>query len=72
MLLSGSPVDRSVRLSEIVRAGLDTKPDADALVSTTARWTWRQLEDVTMRLAVGFADFGLQPGDRIASLMPNR
>lgn len=72
MLLSGSPVDRSVRLSEIVRAGLDTKPDADALVSTTARWTWRQLEDVTIRLAVGFVDFGLQPGDRIASLMPNR
>ncbi|MDM4719467.1 class I adenylate-forming enzyme family protein [Micromonospora sp. WMMA1363] len=72
MLLSGSPVDRSVCLSEILRVGLDAKPDGDALVSTTARWTWRQLEDVTTRLAVGFVDFGLRPGDRIASLMPNR
>lgn len=72
MLLSGGPVDQSVSVSEILRVGLDTKPDGDALVSVTARWTWQQLEDVTTRLAVGFGDFGLRPGDRVASLMPNR
>jgi acyl-CoA synthetase (AMP-forming)/AMP-acid ligase II len=34
--------------------------------------SWRELERVTTALAGGYRGLGLQPGDRIASLMPNR
>jgi long-chain acyl-CoA synthetase len=52
--------------------GLAAKPDADALVSRRRRWIWRMLETVSSRLAGNYLDLGLTPGDRIASLMPNR
>jgi long-chain acyl-CoA synthetase len=57
---------------EILKTGLETKPDAEALVSPRQRWTWRMLDDVSDRLAAGYLGLGLRPGDRIASLMPNR
>ncbi len=72
MPISGPPLDRPVRLHEILMTGLEAKPDADALVSRRQRWTWRKLDDVSGRLAAGYLDLGLAPGDRIASLMPNR
>jgi acyl-coenzyme A synthetase/AMP-(fatty) acid ligase len=52
--------------------GLKTKPDDFALVSATARMSWRQLADLTARLAEQYLALGLTPGDRVASLMPNR
>ena len=72
MPISGPPLDSPVRLHEILMSGLEAKPDADALVSRRQRWTWRKLDDVSGRLAAGYLDLGLAPGDRIASLMPNR
>ena len=32
---------------------------------------WRELDEYSNRLAAGLLGLGLQPGDRIASLMPN-
>lgn len=72
MPIAGPPLDRPFNLAEILKRGLDTKPDADALVSRRRRWTWRMLDSASARLAVGYLDLGLAPGDRIASLMPNR
>ena len=37
-----------------------------------ARLTWRELDETRARLAAGYRGLGLEPGDRIASLMPNR
>ena len=34
--------------------------------------SWLELERVSAALAGGYRGLGLQPGDRIASLMPNR
>jgi acyl-coenzyme A synthetase/AMP-(fatty) acid ligase len=34
--------------------------------------TWRELEDATEHLAGNYLALGLEPGDRIASLLPNR
>ena len=34
--------------------------------------TWRELEETSDRLARNYIALGLQTGDRIASLMPNR
>ena len=47
-------------------------PDELALVSADRRMTWRELEEASLRLAGGYLGLGLEPGDRIASLMPNR
>ena len=72
MPIAGPPLDGPVNLPQILKRGLDTKPDVDALVSRRRRWTWRMLESVSSCLAGHYLDLGLVPGDRIASLMPNR
>ena len=59
-------------LGELLRHGLNTKPDEMALLSHDRHLTWRDLEDASNALAEGYLAFGLKPGDRIASLMPNR
>jgi acyl-coenzyme A synthetase/AMP-(fatty) acid ligase len=43
-----------------------------ALVSATMRCTWRDLDRLSDNLAGNLLDLGLAPGDRVASLMPNR
>jgi len=72
MPISGPPLEGPVVLHEILKAGLATKPDADALVSRRRRWSWRKLDDASGRLAASYLALGLEPGDRVASLMPNR
>ncbi|BCH31187.1 acyl-CoA synthetase [Mesorhizobium sp. L-8-10] len=72
MRITGPPLDAPLDLAEILKQGLATKPDSEALVSRRRRWTWRMLESASTRLAGNYLDLGLSPGDRIASLMPNR
>jgi long-chain acyl-CoA synthetase len=72
MPISGLPLEAPLQVHEILKTGVETKPDAAALVSRRQRWTWRKLDDVSSRLASNYLDLGLQPGDRVASLMPNR
>ncbi len=72
MPLSGRPLDAPVDLLKILSRGLETKPDELALVSAENRRTWRQLEETSDRLARNLLGLGLKPGDRVASLMPNR
>lgn len=59
-------------LHDLLRAGLDADPDAVAMVSALSRVTWAELEERSRRLAGGYLRLGLEPGDRVASLMPNR
>ena len=70
--LIGASLPPPVPLADLLRAGLDARPDDDALVSLETRWTFRQLDDVSTRLAAAYRSLGVRPGDRIASLMPNR
>ncbi len=42
------------------------------MVSADRSLTWRELEDASTGLARSYLGLGLQPGDRVASLMPNR
>jgi acyl-CoA synthetase (AMP-forming)/AMP-acid ligase II len=65
-------LERPVSVCDLLRAGLDADPDGLALISTDTRWTVRTLDDLSDRLAVSLLGLGLNPGDRIASLMPNR
>ncbi|MGD9734587.1 MAG: class I adenylate-forming enzyme family protein [Solirubrobacterales bacterium] len=73
MLIDGARLDApAAPLDDLLRAGLEAAPDEVAIVSALRRMSWRELEDAAARVAQGYLDLGLEPGDRIASLMPNR
>jgi acyl-CoA synthetase (AMP-forming)/AMP-acid ligase II len=68
----GTALESPATPAALLRAGLDAHPDGLALISSDNRWSWRALDDTTDRLAAGLLGVGLQQGDRVASLMPNR
>jgi len=72
MPITGPPLEKSVVLSELLQNGLKSNPNATALATAEMSWTWRELEDVSSRVAANLIALGLHPGDRAASLMPNR
>jgi fatty-acyl-CoA synthase len=49
-------------------------PDNDALLvpHQDVRWSWKELQGRARKLAAGLLALGLQPGDRIGMLAPNR
>ncbi|HVH00848.1 MAG TPA: class I adenylate-forming enzyme family protein [Miltoncostaeaceae bacterium] len=72
MAIVGSPLAAPAPLHEVLRAGLEARPDAVAMVSSARALTWRDVDEARRRLAAGYAGLGLRPGDRVASLLPNR
>jgi acyl-CoA synthetase (AMP-forming)/AMP-acid ligase II len=72
MPLEGPALGAPVDITLLLAAGLRDRPDAPALVSLEDAWSWRELDERTTRLAANYLALGLRPGDRIASLMPNR
>jgi long-chain acyl-CoA synthetase len=73
MLIDGDPLERPAPpLDDLLRAGLESRPEEPAIVSAERALSWRELEEESDRLAGGYRAIGLAPGDRVASLMPNR
>ncbi len=73
MLIDGDPLKSpAAPLDELLRIGLRDEPDAPALVSAVRSLSWAELEAESAALAGGYREIGLEPGDRLASLMPNR
>jgi len=73
MLLEGERLDSPASpLDDLLRVGLDAAPDEVAIVSSHRALSWRQLDRAGTALAGGYRGLGLEPGDRVASLMPNR
>src|SRR5215470_6261869 len=72
MPLVGSRLAKPIQLAQLLQPGLKRTPDAPALVALDSRLTWRQLDTATANLAINLLRLGLRPGDRVASLMPNR
>jgi acyl-CoA synthetase (AMP-forming)/AMP-acid ligase II len=73
MLIGGAQLDNpAAPPSDLLRFGLQTKPGEVALLSAVRSLTWSELEEVSSRVAAGYLGLGLEPGDRVASLMPNR
>jgi acyl-CoA synthetase (AMP-forming)/AMP-acid ligase II len=72
MAIAGPSLQQPVQLTRVLEIGLSTKPDETALISLERQWTWRQLDEASTRLARQYLKLGLEPGDRIASLLPNR
>ncbi len=59
-------------LNDLLRAGLAGDPEATAIEGSHRSVGWAELEEEAARLANGYLGIGLEPGDRVASLMPNR
>ncbi len=73
MLIDGVQLDApAAPLDDLLRVGLERAPDEVAIVSALRQKTWAELEEAAARVAGGYQGLGLEPGDRIASLMPNR
>src|SRR6266481_3245671 len=72
MPLTGRPLEAPVHIPRLLHAGLGQAPDDMALVSTATHCTWRDLDRASDNLAGNLLGMGLSPGDRVASLMPNR
>jgi acyl-CoA synthetase (AMP-forming)/AMP-acid ligase II len=73
MLIEGAPLeDLAPPLPDLLRAGLEVRPEESALVSAERAVSWRELEETSTALAGAYLGLGLWPGDRVASLMPNR
>ncbi len=71
-MITGAPLDTPVDIHDLLHTGLLGHPDAVGLVCAETCRTWRELEDAVENLAGHYLSLGLRPGDRIASLMPNR
>src|SRR5829696_5577839 len=73
MLIDGAELDApAAPLDDLLRPGLDAGPDDAAVVSSHRSLSWSELDRIASALAGGYRTMGLEPGDRIASLMPNR
>ena len=72
MPIHGPKLENPTALHDILNIGLETNPDDHAIVSLDTSLTWKDLDESSTKLALGYLAHGLEPGDRIASLMPNR
>jgi long-chain acyl-CoA synthetase len=70
--ITGSKLQRAIRLTGLLEVGLNSELDGPALVSLDGTSSWRDLEITSTRLAANYLALGLAPGDRVASLLPNR
>ena len=56
---------------DVLRGPLASSPDAPALVTRSARLTYRGLDEQADRAAGAFAALGVKPGDRVGASLPN-
>ncbi|HEX3946727.1 MAG TPA: class I adenylate-forming enzyme family protein, partial [Acidimicrobiales bacterium] len=73
MLIDGGPlIEPAGPLDRLADPARVADPDSVAVTSAVGSLTWRQLDRSSAVLAGRYRDLGLEPGDRLASLMPNR
>jgi acyl-CoA synthetase (AMP-forming)/AMP-acid ligase II len=72
MPIVGPKLERPITLAHLLEVGLKSKPDDAALVLLDQSWSWSELDEDSTRLAKQYLSMGLAPGDRVASLLPNR
>jgi acyl-coenzyme A synthetase/AMP-(fatty) acid ligase len=72
VVFAGATLERPIELTNLLEVGLKSKPNEPALVSLERKWSWRELDQASTRLAGRYLALGLVGGDRVASLLPNR
>ena len=70
----GGPPLQGITVGGVLDAAAARWPQEEALVVVDqgVRWTWQELRDRARKLAAGLVASGLDPGDRIGMLAPNR
>ena len=71
---SGDTPLLGVTVGQLLDSAARRWPDNDALivVDQGVRWNWRELRERARNFAAGLIALGLQPGDRVGMLAPNR
>jgi long-chain acyl-CoA synthetase len=72
MSLVGPPLPPPTPLRDLLSRGLRGEPDTAALSTAETSLSWAELHHRTGILAASYRGLGLRPGDRVASLLPNR
>lgn len=67
-----NPADPPNFLSELLRPALLASPDRVAVQTADKAWSYRELDETAAELARRWLAAGLQMGDRLAFLLPNR
>ncbi|WP_426434232.1 class I adenylate-forming enzyme family protein [Bradyrhizobium genosp. P] len=65
-------VDRPESLWAMVAQAVAQNGDGEALICGDTRMTWREVAELSAKVAAGFDKLGLQRGDRVAILLGNR
>ena len=70
----GGPPLLGLTVSGVLDNAAENWPDRDAVIVSEqgVRWSWKELRQRARKLAVGLLATGLEPGDRIGMLAPNR
>ena len=70
----GGPPLLGLTISGVLDNAAENWPDQDAVVVADQgiRWSWKELRRRARKLAAGLLATGLEPGDRIGMLAPNR
>ena len=70
----GGPPLMGLTISGVLENAATNWPEKDALVVVDqgVRWSWKELRERARKLAAGLLASGLEPGDRIGMLAPNR
>jgi len=61
----------TLNLATAVKTGAQDHPQRTALILGDRRWTWAEFEHDVSCLATGLRGLGLEPGERIALMIPN-
>jgi fatty-acyl-CoA synthase len=71
---SGDTPLLGVTVGQLLDSAVRRWPDNDALivVDQGIRWNWRELRERARNFAAGLLALGLEPGDRVGMLAPNR
>jgi acyl-CoA synthetase (AMP-forming)/AMP-acid ligase II len=72
MPISGAALDAPFSFAELLRVGLAARPNRTAVITRDATLSWAELDAQSERLAKYYVALGLQSGERVATLMPNR
>ena len=72
MEIHGPPLSERAHPHDLLRGLRDGRGDEVAVIGAERTMTWEELDAAAGALAAGYASLGLERGDRVASLMPNR
>ena len=72
MTLLGPPLPTLTPLDQVLSRGLAGDPASEALCTVEATLSWHELNQRCAVLSDRYRALGLEPGDRVASLLPNR